>query len=87
MCNKLHRCLFFSISLLRGAGHAEVPCSLPRNPYRFLLTCGVRLDMGVENKKAVNETPVEEPALVAEATPFGVGISLTALLASASTPS
>ena len=43
--------------------------------------------MGVENKKAVNETPVEEPALVAEATPFGVGISLTALLASASTPS
>ena len=43
--------------------------------------------MGVENKKAVNETPVEEPTLVAEATPFGVGISLTALLASASTPS
>jgi len=30
-------------------------------------------------KKAVNETPVEEPNLANQATPFGVGISLTTL--------
>jgi hypothetical protein len=38
--------------------------------------------MGAEStdeKKAVSETPVEERHLVGDATPFGVGISLTTL--------
>jgi hypothetical protein len=35
---------------------------------------------GIGTKKAVSETPVEERYLVDNATPFGVGISLTTLV-------
>ena len=75
--DRLHTCQPSSLN------HGCIPCRgfLPSGPTCGpLLSCGVRLGVeSTDEKKAVSETPVEEPRLLGGATPFGVGISLTTL--------